>query len=68
MPQIDHDSHHCSKGELLQVLRRLGLQDQVIDEIGSELPDPVDLDEAGALLQRYGLTRDAVISRMGGSP
>jgi hypothetical protein len=65
---IDRDSHYCSKGELLLVLQRIGLPHELIAEIETKLPDSVDLDEAGALLQGYGLTRDEVISRLGGSP
>jgi len=65
---MNDGSHYCSRDELFQVLQRLGLPHELIVEIGSKLSDPVDLDEAGALLQTYGLTRDALISRMGGSP
>lgn len=68
MNQIDHNSERCSKAELRHVLRRLGIPDTIINEIDSKLPDLVDLDEAGALFQTYGLTRDEVISRLGGSP
>ncbi len=53
---------------MLQTLRRLGLPQATIAEIAAQLPDPVDLDKAGGLLQNYGLTRDSVISRLGGSP
>ncbi|MBV8717509.1 MAG: hypothetical protein JOZ65_20800 [Chloroflexi bacterium] len=63
-----HDSQHRSKADVLQVLRRLGLSDATIAEIDAQLPEWVDLDESGALLQSYGLTRDAVMSRLGGSP
>jgi hypothetical protein len=68
MTQFERDRPLCSKAELLRVLARLGLPPQTIQHIGAQLPDPVDLDEAGQLLQTYGLTRDAVISRLGGSP
>jgi hypothetical protein len=60
--------HLRARADLLQVARRIGIPEETIAEISAQLPDPVDLDEAGALLQSYGLTRDAVISRMGGSP
>ncbi len=33
-----------------------------------ELPDPVDLDEVLAFGTRHGISRDDLISRMGGSP
>jgi hypothetical protein len=62
------ERHLRAKADLVQVARRLGLPEETIAEISAQLPDPVDLDEAGPLLQSYGLTRDAIISRMGGSP
>jgi hypothetical protein len=49
-------------------LRRIGIPEATIDEIGSKLPDVVDLDDAGTVFQTYGLTRDEIISRLGGSP
>jgi hypothetical protein len=68
MTQFDRDSHYRSKAEVLQVLARLAIPEETIAEIAAKLSDPVDLHEAGALLQAYGLTRDALISRLGGSP
>lgn len=68
MTHFDQESHYRSKAEVLQILARLGISQEIIAEIGAQLPDPVDLHESGALLQTYGLTRDAVISRLGGSP
>ena len=38
------------------------------DEAGRALPDPVELDRAIQFLAPYGITRDVLISRMGGSP
>ena len=63
-----HDSERRSKVELLDVLRHIGVGRAAIDEISSKLPDFVDLDDAGTLFQKYGLTRDEIISRLGGSP
>jgi hypothetical protein len=68
MPSSGGDRHLRSRADLVQVLHRLGLPEATIAEIEAQLSDPVDIDEAGALLQNYGLTRDAVISRLGGSP
>jgi hypothetical protein len=68
MSQMPDRSELRSKSELLRVLRRLGVPETTISAIDTQLPDPVDMDEAGALLQSYGLTRDEVISRLGGSP
>jgi hypothetical protein len=62
------ERHLQSKAELIQILHRLAVPQETIDELDARLPDPVDLDAAGSLLQSYGLTRDAVISRLGGSP
>jgi hypothetical protein len=68
MTQFDHDSRYRSKAEFVRVLHRVGVPEETIAEIAAKLSDPVDLDESGAFLQTYGLTRDALISRMGGSP
>ena len=68
MSRMYHDSERRSKVELLDVLRRIGVPQATVDEISSKLPDFVDLDDAGTLFQKYGLTRDEVISRLGGSP
>ena len=68
MTQFDQHSHYRSKAEFVHVLHRLGIPEQTIAEIATRVSDPVDLDESGALLQTYGLTRDAIMSRMGGSP
>jgi hypothetical protein len=46
----------------------LAVPQETIAEIAAQLSDPVDLHEVGALLQAYGLTRDAAISQLGGSP
>jgi hypothetical protein len=68
MTQSERDSTFCSKAELLRVLGRFGLPEETMAQIAAQLPDPVNLNEAAQLLQRYGLTRDALISRLGGSP
>lgn len=68
MSRIYHHSERRSKADLLHVLRRVGVPQVIIDEIGSKLPDCVDLDDAGTLFQTYGVTRDELISRLGGSP
>jgi hypothetical protein len=56
-----------SKSELLRVLRRAGL-DSVAEELSELLPDPVDIERSGELLFRYGISRDALLDRLGGSP
>jgi hypothetical protein len=48
-------------------LRRLGYQ-QEADEALRELPDEVDRRELEAWTDQHGISRDELISRMGGSP
>jgi hypothetical protein len=55
------------KEELVRVLRNAGL-DEVAEEAERTLPDEVDLDRAAEFGLRHGITRDELISRMGGSP
>lgn len=52
---------------LVNLLRRLGYPDAA-DEAARVLPDPVSVEEAANFGQKYGITRDMLISRMGGSP
>jgi hypothetical protein len=55
------------KQEVVAILRRAGLS-EVADEADRSLPDPVGLERAAQFVFRYGITRDWLISRMGGSP
>lgn len=57
----------CSRQQLVDVLRRTGYPD-LADAAAKGLPDPVDLDEGVKFLEPYGITRDVLISRLGGSP
>jgi CBS-domain-containing membrane protein len=57
-----------SKAEATKVLRRVGLSDEKIAEVLGELQDPIDIDRDVAVLERYGITRDALVDLMGGSP
>jgi hypothetical protein len=41
---------------------------EVADEASRSLPEQMDFDRAAEFLGRYGITKDALISRMGGSP
>jgi hypothetical protein len=52
---------------VVDVLQTAGLM-EAADKAASGLPDPVDLDQAQQFLEPYGITRDVLISRMGGSP
>jgi hypothetical protein len=56
-----------SKQHVADLLRKAGYA-EVADEAIRDLPDPVELDHAAAILQRYGITKDAMISHIGGSP
>jgi hypothetical protein len=49
------------------MLRRTGFP-ELAEEALRVLPDPVDLDFAVEILQSYGITRDDLIDRIGGSP
>jgi hypothetical protein len=57
----------CKRQDVVDMLRRAGLA-EVADEALRVLPDPVDLDHAAKMLQSLGITKDALISQMGGSP
>jgi hypothetical protein len=61
------DPIRLSRHELVAVLRRAGLP-EIADEANRSLPDEVDLEDAAEFGMRYGITRDWLISRMGGSP
>jgi hypothetical protein len=57
-----------SKAELLVLLRRIGCPPEQIAEIDSKLPDWIDPNVGGPLLQSYAVTLDEVVNRLGGSP
>jgi hypothetical protein len=52
----------------LAMLRRAGVGEETIRALDAELEDRVDLDGAASAGARYGITRDWLIDRMGGSP
>jgi hypothetical protein len=52
---------------VIDTLRHLGLT-QAADEAADELPDQVSTEELLALGDKYGISRDNLINRMGGSP
>ena len=56
-----------SRQKVVNLLRETGYT-RVADIAERELPDPVDLDEAMAFGEKHGLTRDDLISQLGGSP
>jgi hypothetical protein len=56
-----------TRQHVVDVLRTAGLT-EAADEADQSLPEQMDLERAEEFLLRYGITRDALISRMGGSP
>jgi hypothetical protein len=50
--------------DVLHTLRRPDLA----DEASRDLPDPVDVDRLEQWMMQHGLSRDEIVSRMGGSP
>jgi len=56
-----------SKQDVVDFLRRMGYPD-VADEAERDLPDPVEVSHAQEFGERHGISRDELISRMGGSP
>jgi hypothetical protein len=55
------------KEHVVDVLRAAGLG-QLADEVHQSWPEQIDLDRAEDLLLCHGVTKDTLISRMGGSP
>jgi hypothetical protein len=56
-----------TRQHVIDVLRRAGVGAEAM-EAAASLPDPVDIDEASRVLLSYGITKDELVSRMGGSP
>lgn len=56
-----------SRQEIIQMLRRAGLAD-VAAAAQKSLPDPVDSKVLDHFCAGYGLLRQSLIDRMGGSP
>ncbi len=51
---------------VIDTLRRLGYAEAA--DAAQMLPDPVSLEQLQEFGDRYGISRDELISRMGGSP
>jgi hypothetical protein len=56
-----------SRQEVVDLLRKAGFR-EAADEAMVELPDPVDLEHVQEWGIQRGITRDVLISEMGGSP
>ena len=56
-----------SRQEIVDILHRAGLRD-IADKAAAELPDPVELADVEKWAGRHGVTRNTLISELGGSP
>jgi hypothetical protein len=56
-----------SRQQVVDLMTRTGYS-RVADLAERELPDPVDLEDVIAFGTKHGITRDDLISQMGGSP
>jgi hypothetical protein len=62
------DRRLVTQAEARPVLRRVGYSDEFINEVFRQLSDPIDLDREHVVLESYGLTRENLLDRLGGSP
>lgn len=53
--------------DVVQLLERAGLHDIAV-EASQRLDDPVEQHELESFMQAHGVTRDVLVSLMGGSP
>jgi hypothetical protein len=60
--------HVFSHAEAEPVLRRLGYSQEQIDDLLSELPDPIDGEREAEALFKLGLSIGTLRDHMGGSP
>ena len=56
-----------ARRDVVQVLRVAGLPD-LAEQARRVLSDPVEYEHAEGFLAQYGITKDELISRAGGSP
>lgn len=56
-----------TRQHVVDVLRRAGLREEA-EQAETSLPDPVDLDRVAGWALAHGVTKDMLISLMGGSP
>ncbi|HZD64670.1 MAG TPA: hypothetical protein VE152_01075 [Acidimicrobiales bacterium] len=61
------DEVQYRKEDVANVLRRAG-RGELAEEAMRDLPDPVDLGYVVAWGARHGVTREGLISEMGGNP
>jgi hypothetical protein len=51
---------------VVEMLRRTGFHDAA-EDAAAELPEQIDLDDLQNWAAKHGITRDAIVSQMGGS-
>jgi hypothetical protein len=56
-----------TRQHVVDLLHRTGFQ-EAADKAVQELPDPVDVDQVVTWGAKYGVSHDALVSQMGGSP
>ncbi len=56
-----------TRQHVVDVLRTAGFA-EAAEELSRVLPDQVDLDDVEGILIPYGISKDVLTSRMGGSP
>jgi hypothetical protein len=56
-----------TRQHVVDMLRMAGLR-KLAEEAHRVLPDPVEYSNADRFLFRYGITKDELVSRRGGSP
>lgn len=56
-----------SRQHVVDILR-VARMPEMAEEAARELPDPVEFAHAESFLAQYGITKDELISRAGGSP
>ena len=65
----EKNARTMSKAEAAELLRRTGYSSRDIDDVLAGLSDPVDVDHMDpALVERYGLTSEQLMDRLGGGP
>jgi hypothetical protein len=62
------EGRRISQAEFVQLLRRVGYPRELIEEIAAQLADPIDVERDSHILERYGLTREHLMDRLGASP
>ena len=56
-----------TRQHVVDILRTARLR-ELAEEARRALPDPIEYNDAARFLARYGITKDDLISRVGGSP